>query len=437
MNRPDSTFVPGAELKEEQLNERGRTKFSTVNALLTSPALMFAVALAARLSGAWDGMHRYSLRALWGKSEYAAIATSLLAGHGFGGAYEGTHGPTAWFAPGYPLFLATLFRWFGFESPASTWIVVLLNVAFASFTTLVIYALGKRLFSESVGTMAGWIWAVWPYLAVFPLVTTEPSIAALLLTLGAWLWLVVDGSEKRWHWVALGVFWAATCLINPSFMSIGLTYWLCLLGRQGGAVADRARLLAFSVIAFTLTVSPWLVRNYIAFGQFVFIRSDLPAEIYYANHEGLGDAVADYSSFPMANPSEYLRLGEMGYMRVKRAQVVNYIRHFPGEFLRRTLRRVWLFWTMPWEGTFGLWLPVSLGAWVGCVLAVRRLGIRSAPLCVPLVVFPLVYYLVAAFPKHRHPMEPVIILLFAYAFNDVAGRLASLRRRAACYAAPP
>ena len=400
-----------------------------MRALLTSPALMFAVALAARLSAAWDGMHRYSLLALWGKSEYAAIAASLLAGHGFGSAYVGTHGPTAWFAPGYPLFLAVLFRWFGFESLASTWIVVLLNVAFAAFTTLVIYALGKRLFSVRVAAIAGWIWAVWPYFAVFPLVTTEPSIAALLLTVGAWLWLVVEGSKKRWHWATFGIYWAATCLINPSFMSIVLLYWLCLLRRPGGVIADRARSLALSVIAFGLVVSPWLVRNYIDFGQFVFIRSDLPAEIYYANHEGLGDAVADYSSFPMADPSEYVHLGEMGYMREKRVQVLNYIRHFPGEFLRRTLRRVWLFWTMPWEGTLGLWLPVSIGAWLGCVLAVRQLGIRAAPLCVPMAVFPLVYYLVAAFPKHRHPMEPVIILLFAYAFDYFVGRTLLPARR--------
>jgi hypothetical protein len=48
-------------------------------------------------------------------------------------------------------------------------------------------------------------------------------------------------------------------------------------------------------------------------------------------------------------------------------------------------------------------------------LALWRKGLDAALYAVPLVVFPPVYYITHTFPTYRHPIEPVIIMLAAYA----------------------
>ena len=112
----------------------------------------------------------------------------------------------------------------------------------------------------------------------------------------------------------------------------------------------------------------------------------------------------------------YQRLGEPAYMDEKKALVIQYVQTHPAEFLRRTWMRIISFWTVP-QGV-GMWL-VSVGAFIGLGLAIKKLRAKVMPLAIPMIFFPLVYYLVWAFPRHRHPIEPAILLLFAYAVDQL------------------
>jgi hypothetical protein len=376
----------------------------------TSPWLVFSVAFAVRVPLIWARMHHPGVGNMF--PENAAIARSFLSGHGYSAAFPGATVPTAWFAPGFTFFLVFLFKHFAAVTCAR--IALTLNLLFSSATAVGILFVGKALGELRAGAIGAWIWALWYYCAVFPLMPTDTSFSAFLMVAGVWGLLRVEQSRHAWQWVAFGFFWGLCCLVSPSFFSVLALFWVYLYMRPLQKSEVWRPGIVISILAFAMTIAPWTIRNYLTFGKFVFVRSDLPAEVYYANHKGLGDAPADYSSFPGANASEYQTLGEPAYMAEKKALFLDFLREQPVEFARRTLRRIYAFWTTP-PGV-GMWL-VSACAFLGLGLAIKRLGARALSLAIPMIFFPVVYYLVYAFPKHRHPIDPVIVLLFAYALD--------------------
>ncbi len=371
----------------------------------------------------WGRMHDPRIEFKF--TEHAAIAHSWLRGQGYSGAFPGTTVPTAWFAPGPTFFLVLLFKYF--TALASACIVLVLNLVFSAASAVGILLVGKALVGTRAAAIAAWAWALWYYCAVFPLILDATSFNALLFLMGIWGLLKVERSRRAWQWIAFGTFGALCCLVNPAFFTVLAPYWICLWILAARECLGWRRGIAVSIMAFVVTLAPWGVRNYAVFGRFIFVRSDLPAEVYYANHEGLGRDLADYSSFPGANPTEYQRLGEPAYIDEKKALVIKFVRAHPAEFVHRTGVRVLNFWTAP-QGE-GMWL-VSAGAFVGLGLALKKLKAKAMPLAIPMICFPLVYYLVYSFPRHRHPLDPVILLLFAYAVDQLILRVEWITGRA-------
>jgi hypothetical protein len=65
-------------------------------------------------------------------------------------------------------------------------------------------------------------------------------------------------------------------------------------------------------------------------------------------------------------------------------------------------------------------------------LALWRKGLDAVLYAVPLIVFPPVYYITHTFPTYRHPIEPVIIMLAAYAIvSAMEAGVARLNRTSA------
>jgi len=385
----------------------------------SSPGLILCIAIVVRLPVVWAHVHDPRLAGMF--TEHAAIAHSWLRGQGYSGAFPGTTNPTAWFSPLPTFFLVLLFTFL--TALTSARIVLTLNLFFSAATAMGIVLVGKELVGTRAAAIAAWIWVFWYYYAVLLLFLDETSLSALLLVVGIWGLLRVERSRRAWQWVAFGIFWSVCCLVSPAFVSVLACYWLWMSVRAAREFVVWRRGVVISILAFAVTLAPWVVRNYLAFGRFIFVRSDLPAEVYYANHEGLGSAPADYSSFPAANHAEYQRLGEVAYMDKKKALVIQYVQNHPAEFLRRTWMRIISFWTVP-RG-IGMWV-VSVGAFIGLGLAMIKLRAKAMPLAIPMIFFPLVYYFVWAFPKHRHPIEPAILLLFAYALDQLILRAKSI-----------
>ena len=67
-------------------------------------------------------------------------------------------------------------------------------------------------------------------------------------------------------------------------------------------------------LAAALVVSPWLARNYVVFGKFVFIRDNLPLEMHIANNEQ-STGLWTRSEHPGNDPEAMRRFQELGEIR--------------------------------------------------------------------------------------------------------------------------
>jgi hypothetical protein len=126
--------------------------------------------------------------------------------------------------------------------------------------------------------------------------------------------------------------------------------------------------------------------------------------------------------------ASYVAKGEVAYMRDKSSQAWDYIRAHPAIFIRLTLRRCFRFWagTGSLDGPpiyeFHALLTTLLG-FAGLVFLYRnRMRAFAVLLALPLLLFPLPYYITHAEFRYRINLDPLLTLLAAYAVTQLAAR---------------
>jgi 4-amino-4-deoxy-L-arabinose transferase-like glycosyltransferase len=366
--------------------------------------------------------------------EMGRLARSIATGQGFNSPTDLPTGPSAWAPPLYPYILAGVFKLFGVYSALSAWMILTFNSVFAALTCLTLYRIAERIYGIAVARATAWTWAVFPYAIYWPVrVVWETSLTAFLLSLALLLTLrMADEPPSRRVWILFGLLWGVIALTNTAVVSM-LPF--CLLWLLYGLPRRPQQLVgaALCVLTAALVVSPWLVRNYQVFGKFIFVRDNLPLEMYEANN----DQSAGFwtrNEHPGNNPEAMRRfqeLGELGFMAEKRQEVRQFIREHPGRFLWFTVERAAYFWIAPPQAAIvaGYDLMISrhtnflLGAvfaFAGLWLTIRNKKRAAFLLACFLIIYPLPYYLVMPFPRYKHPIEPEMIMLVVYLFWEAS-----------------
>ena len=362
--------------------------------------------------------------------EMGRIARSIAEGRGFSSPTDLPTGPSAWAPPLYPYILAGVFKLFGVYSALSAWVILAFNSIFAALTCLTLYRIAERIYGPIVARATAWTWAVFPYAIYWPVrVVWETSLTTFLLSLALLLTLrMADQSPRLRMWVLFGLLWGVIALTNTAIVSMFPFCLLWLLYRLPRR-AEQVVGAALCVLIAGLVVSPWLVRNYEVLGKFIFVRDNLPLEMYEANNDQSA-GLWTRNEHPGNNPEAMRRfqeLGELGFMAEKKQEVHQFIREHPARFLRFTAERAVYFWIAPPQATIvaGYDLMISrhtnflLGAvlaFAGLWLTIRNRKYGAFLLACFLLIYPLPYYLVMPFVRYKHPIEPEMIMLIVYLF---------------------
>jgi len=362
--------------------------------------------------------------------EMGRLARSIATGQGFSSPTDLPTGPSAWAPPLYPYILAGVFKLFGVYSAFSAWVILAFNSIFAALTCLTLHRIAERIYGPSVARATAWTWAVFPYAIYWPVrVVWETSFTTFLLSLALLLTLrMADKPPYRREWILFGALWGVIALTNTAVVSM-LPF--CLLWLMWRLPRRPQQLLAavLCVLTAALIVGPWLVRNYQVFGKFIFVRDNLPLEMYEANNDQSA-GLWTRDEHPGNNPEamrKFQELGELGFMAEKQRDVRQFICEHPGRFLRFTVERAVYFWIAPPQATIlaGYDLMISrhtnfllaaVFAFAGLWLTIRNRKRGAFLLACFLLVYPLPYYLVNPFPRYKHPIEPEMILLIVYLF---------------------
>jgi hypothetical protein len=227
-------------------------------------------------------------------------------------------------------------------------------------------------------------------------------------------------------WVVLGVCAGVAGLVNPAL----LPALLLVMGWVAWQTRTRLRAgLALGLVALVVVYAAWPIRNAERFHAFIPTRSTVGFELWMGNRPG-ATGFLDESLFPLYNKQElasYVAKGELAYTSGKSEEAKEYVLAHPGAFARMTLRRMARFWT----GTGNLHgsavyaahavLTSVLGfAGLALLYRQRRRGFATLML-LPLLVFPLPYYITHAEFRYRLNIDPLMSLLAAYMVTQLAG----------------
>jgi len=246
--------------------------------------------------------------------QYDMLARSLVAGHGFRWyaqedlnqlaafvdfdlstvkEYDPSLGiPTSFRAPLYPTFLALVyfFSGTGFSRffAARVAQAILLGAPLAPLT----YWTGQRLFPlssflkeergrkhEKAARIAAWIVACYPMLLIYPLgLGTENPFFVLLLTSFLFL-LKLREQPTTGNFLLSGLFLALTTLTRSVILPFaGLAFlwaWFILKQKRGAILL---------ILAFTLTIAPWVIRNSLLHQKLTGIETSMGYNLYLGYH---------------------------------------------------------------------------------------------------------------------------------------------------------
>jgi hypothetical protein len=326
-------------------------------------------------------------------NEPSHIAAHLVHGDGFASPYTSLAIPTAQQPPLYPSFVAGVFVLFGVFSNLSLYALLIANAVAGGLTALFVYRIGTKYFSRSVGSIAGWGWAL---LATFAdLGVGAYAFATLAVVL--WLHYVPDLAPNVRNWFLLGALTGVMLLQNPMLVWLipASAFWL--YRKQTLVIAGSALLI----------LAPWYVRNYLVMEHvYLGLRDNLGLELYLGNHAGMSGTY-DYWHPDSPYSAEMPKLGEAQFFEIRQKRALAFIRAEPSGFLTRSCQRVAEFWLRPWPILYTLLLGLAV---LGFRAFPRQLRVFTA---IMFLFYPLVFYITqVSWPtNYRHPIEPLILLM--------------------------
>lgn len=368
--------------------------------------------------------------------QYSRIAVNLLTGGGFA-ILPGD--PTAWRAPGYPVFLAAIYWIAGLNQ----WFVVrLVQAAVDAVTVVLVERLGRAMFGRGVGLVAASLVALSPPLissttfVMSETLYTPLLVAALLVYARA----LREGSVGR-GWAAgalfgVGALIRPVALLMPVFVVMATVAWKGVDGMR-----SRLKIGAAALAATVLTISPWTIRNALVFKAFI------PVAVLF----GVGLWVGTYipwdghlRGWDNVSPTRQL-VGGLDWNRSRdqvlvdqrmRAAAFRNIAADPVGQVRFYVRKLPRMWT-PTPGTadqvFGsVFLMLLAWLWHFGTLTMALLGTVSARrtphrswalwLAILVVLWALVHTVFEPSPRYLLPVLPAIYLLAGLGFASMRHR---------------
>jgi len=311
---------------------------------------------------------------------------------------------------------------------------VLVQCIISGLTGIPILRVGGLTLGRRAAILAAAIWAVFPWFSQWAnTYIWETNLSALLFLCLFWFALRLDHSQHWRSWLGFGALWGFALLVNPALLPL-LPVSILWIGFRS---SDRRIWFSRSVVAMLLccaVITPWLVRNRVAFGQWAFIRTNFGFEFWMSNYHGSHGR--DWlGRHPIGSPQEmadYIAKGELRYTKEKFEIGRQFVRDYPGEFLTLCAKRVPMFWdgsTIKYNFPAApYWLPwsfpvLSLFTFPALLLVCLR-RLHGWPLYLgAILLYPFPYYIIHSQARFRHVLEPLMLLLIGYACIELYDRI--------------
>jgi 4-amino-4-deoxy-L-arabinose transferase-like glycosyltransferase len=361
------------------------------------------------------------VRGMRDSRHYLGLARSLLEEHRYHEeAWAGEErvlyafpGPSSFYLPGYPAFLAAV-RALAGESPRSVYAAQALMGALGVW---LVWAAGRRLLGDTGGLLAAALLAFNPHQIHMGSLVLAEGISATLMAAMLHAAVRTDAALADRPWgaaLAFGLVLGLSALVRSPLAFVGAALGLGLVVAHRREPRSWAALVLAGLVGLAV-VSPWLIRNYRLWGEPVY-TTKVGFQMYVGHNDyATGTFVAD--PVPRHAPEQYT---ELERDRLLLRETLEWI----GAHRIRTLQLAGIklaeLWNPVPEKARGLQYAVGLG-WSSLFLALAALGLALGTLRLRVLRWPYVMvasYMAILLPafastRYRLPLDPVLAVFAA------------------------
>jgi len=349
--------------------------------------------------------------------------------------------PTAILTPLYTYFLA-LFIYI-FDEPAKY--IFIFQALLNALIIIPGYLIGRILGHTKNGIVLALLVGIYPEIAFMPVRMVAETITIILVFYSIYLYLkyktLLLNEGKIAGFFVLGIILGLTTLAkaNTAFVFLACFMGLLFAGTKKTSWLKAAFLLG---LTFTITLSPWLIRNYMVFHKPIF-RTMYGFNLWRGNHpgaSGTGRLNPEHISEASLDP-EYQKFidqnhpnTELAIDKFYRDEAMKFIREDPLRYVWLTTKRIAYFLiidpTHPLTRNAlyigGYLFAVIFGIWGGVILK-RRNQLDRFYILAPAIT--MVFYTpVIVLPRYRLILIWILLILASVPLTIVITKIKFLDR---------
>ena len=171
----------------------------------------------------------------------------------------------------------------------------------------------------------------------------------------------------------------------------------------------------------------------------LFLYGHFLDDLLGGQYRDTSDLFPDWTN-PAHNDTEmegYRQLGGLGYVEQKKQASFEFLRRYPGLYLRLVAKRFVYTWTGFWTlskdylAAEPFTFPnIALSTILTALMVARALRfdpVATLPLLLVLGSYPLVYYIAHAGAEYRHPIDPICVVFVGYLASSTLARRANAK----------
>jgi hypothetical protein len=352
--------------------------------------------------------------------QYDNMAVNIISGYGLAQTNGDERVPTAYRTPVFPLFLAFVYAFFGHSYLAVKIIQAILGVLLC----IIIFFIANIIYDNvRIGLIASFILAIYkPFVSGFyyyggPAVLYSEYFYAFIAGLTSLTLFLFIKKDKIFLGILSGIFIGATVLTRPEFVfypMLLLLYLFCMSARK------FARKFFIVYLFISLTIAPWIIRNYIIFGKFIPLSTIGGYSFCLGNNSSAngGWAFPSYQGEIFENMEH---MTEYEWTRLCFRKGLEEWRNTPKRLPKLFIKKMIVHWA-PFEDGKKIFNPhYALILFLGSIgiLFFRRHVIEEGILYVLFITTTLVAIVIWGDPRYRYAFEPYLIIFSALAIDNM------------------
>ncbi len=337
--------------------------------------------------------------------------------------------PYATRPPLTPLALAAVYLVFGPHLLAGQ----LLLACVGALSVVALYLLGARIFSEQVGIVAAVLAALYPFFVFLSAVPLTENLAILLYTILALCLTKSDRAHTPKHAAVTGCVLGLAALNRPQILGFIPLLAVLPLVETVQPWAQRLRWLGVTVACTAAVAAPWVIRNHSALGGWFPISLQGGSALYQGNNPYTQTALSRLEAGARGwynDPRYGTELAGLAPLEGDRKQfhlAMAFVREHPAETLRYSAQKVTIFFSAYHDIVArASWYPVFAASLLGFLWTAKRWR-QLLPILLLILQTVLTAAIFTSMPRFRAPVEPLFLLMAAFALQQLWQRRPFLR----------